>query len=37
MTFSKIERSLRSVYDFEIIACCQLLKIDPNALLGLSE
>jgi len=34
-TLSKIERGLRSVYDFEVIAFCQVLKIDSNTLLGL--
>nr|WP_237724965.1 helix-turn-helix transcriptional regulator [Deinococcus alpinitundrae] len=33
-TLSKIERGLRSVYDFEVIAFCRLLKIDPSVLLG---
>ena len=36
-TLSKIERGLRSVYDFEIIAFCRLLKIEPNVLLGFTE
>jgi len=36
-TLSKIERGLRSVYDFEILAFCSTLKIDSNELLGLSK
>ena len=33
-TFSKIERGLRSVYDYEIVAFCQVLKIQPTWLLS---
>ncbi|WP_407571649.1 hypothetical protein [Deinococcus altitudinis] len=33
-TLSKIERGLRSVYDFEVNAFCQVLKIRPDWLLG---
>lgn len=33
-TLSKIERGLRSVYDYEIIAFCQVLSIQPDWLLN---
>lgn len=36
-TLSKIERSLRSVYDYEVIGFCKVLNTDSSWLLGLSE
>ena len=36
-TLSKIERSQRSVYDYEIIAFCQVLRVGAATLLGFSD
>jgi len=36
-TLSKIERGFRSVYDFEVIAFCQVLKVTPSKLLDVSD
>lgn len=34
-TLSKIERGQRSVYDYEVVAFCQALKVEPQWLLGM--
>ena len=36
-TLSKIERAQRSVYDYEILAFCQVLNVSPATLLGFEE
>jgi transcriptional regulator with XRE-family HTH domain len=35
-TLSKIERGQRSVYDYEVVAFCRTLKVEPGWLLGLN-
>lgn len=34
-TLSKIERGQRSVYDYEVVAFCQTLRVGPHWLLGM--
>lgn len=36
-TLSKIERGQRSVYDYEVVAFCQALKVEPQWLLGMER
>lgn len=36
-SISKIEQQKRIVTDFELLALCQILKVNPNWLLGLDK